>query len=99
MQKGGIGSCPGDSGGPLVRYSTSTRDPKYVQVGVVSGGIGKCGDRNFPGVYVRVDNEHVLSFIQSKIGVTNTQNITSTQGTTKASISYPETAGKYYFSR
>ncbi len=59
-----MGSCPGDSGGPLMRYRTHTRDPAYLQVGVVSGGVGRCGDENFPGVYVRVDDPRVLRFVR-----------------------------------
>jgi len=42
----------GDGGGPLVcvvKEKKSTQQ-KYIQVGIVSWGIG-CGDENVPGVY------------------------------------------------
>ena len=61
-EAGGYGSCNGDSGGPLVQFSSE--ENKYVQIGIVSGGIGQCGDPNFPGVYVRLENKLALSFIQ-----------------------------------
>ncbi|XP_064489484.1 ovochymase-2-like isoform X2 [Ornithodoros turicata] len=44
-------ACQGDSGGPLM--SPWHVDGKYVQVGVVSTGIG-CGRDGFPGIYSRV---------------------------------------------
>lgn len=47
----GTDTCQGDSGGPLFAKSTSGT---YVQVGVVSHGIG-CAQEGAPGVYARVD--------------------------------------------
>ena len=35
----------------------------YVQVGIVQAGAGECGNDRFPGVYVRLDDYDVLSFI------------------------------------
>ena len=33
--------------------SDGGEEPYYVQVGVVHGGIGECGSKDFPGIYAR----------------------------------------------
>jgi secreted trypsin-like serine protease len=55
----GIDSCGGDSGGPLFA-TTSSGD--YVQVGIVSYGIG-CAKQHFPGVYTEINSPTVREFI------------------------------------
>ena len=60
----GSGSCLGDSGGPLVFNDRIAKPPRYVQVGVVQGSAGECGNERFPGLYARLDNFDVLSFIR-----------------------------------
>lgn len=47
----GRDTCNGDGGGPLVCPIANT--DRYVQVGVVSWGIG-CGTEKIPGVYTAV---------------------------------------------
>jgi secreted trypsin-like serine protease len=46
----GVDTCQGDSGGPMVHQ---TADHRWVQVGIVSFGLG-CARRNYPGVYTQV---------------------------------------------
>ena len=50
----GVDTCQGDSGGPMVR---STADNRWVQVGIVSFGLG-CARRNYPGVYTQISRFH-----------------------------------------
>ena len=46
----GVDTCQGDSGGPMVH---ETADHRWVQVGIVSFGLG-CARRSYPGVYTQV---------------------------------------------
>ncbi len=55
----GKDACQGDSGGPLIR---ATGEPMLV--GIVSSGEG-CGEH--PGLYVRIDRDHYLDWINGKI--------------------------------
>jgi secreted trypsin-like serine protease len=47
----GRDTCGGDSGGPILRREPGGR---WVQVGVVSFGVGQCGNAALPGVYTRL---------------------------------------------
>ena len=62
---GGYGSCRGDSGGPISRFVTEDGfdNRRYVQVGIVQGGFGRCGDPNKPGIYVRLEDIFIFNFI------------------------------------
>ena len=62
-ERGGHGSCKGDSGGPIVKFETSGENVHYVQIGIVQGGIGRCGSRRYPGIYVRLDDPEILDFV------------------------------------
>ncbi len=56
------GSCEGDSGGPLMVFNTKLS--QYFQVGLVSGGVSSCGDRDIPGYYTRLDHPEIADFVQ-----------------------------------
>ena len=60
------GTCHGDSGGPLVIQDRSTIPSRHVQVGIVQGALA-CGSKDYPGIYVRIDNLEVWSFIHNTI--------------------------------
>ena len=36
---------------------------QYFQVGMVAGGISKCGDKNIPSYFIRLDNPEIAHFI------------------------------------
>ena len=59
------GSCHGDSGGPLMYLDTEEVEEKYVQIGTVAGGIGGCGNRNLPSIFVRLDDPLIFEFLNS----------------------------------
>jgi len=60
----GKDSCNGDSGGPLVVDVDDPAHPPsdYVLAGTVDFGAG-CAQSNFPGVYVRIADPSITSFI------------------------------------
>ena len=49
----GRGACRGDSGGPLM----VEEDSRYTLIGVVSWGLGECGQTSLPGVYAEVSSK------------------------------------------
>jgi hypothetical protein len=40
----------------------------WTQIGIVQGGIRDCGDPDYPGLYIRLDDPEVLNFIFEKTG-------------------------------
>jgi len=57
------GSCQGDSGGPLMFYNTKLL--QFFQVGIVSGGVSICGDKEIPGYYTRLDHPDISEFVHN----------------------------------
>ena len=49
----GYDACSGDSGGPA-SYRTTLNSPWY-QLGIVSFGPRKCGQKDRPGVYTKIE--------------------------------------------
>jgi secreted trypsin-like serine protease len=68
----GKDSCNGDSGGPLVvDVDDPARPPgDYVLAGTVDFGAG-CAQPNFPGVYVRIADSEISSFITGQVEQAN----------------------------
>ncbi len=60
----GRDACQGDSGGPLMTLDADTRRPR--QIGVVSFGFG-CGFPGAPGVYARVADTPLHSWIAARV--------------------------------
>jgi len=38
-----------------------------IQIAVVQGGVQNCGDIDYPGIFVRLDDPEVLNFIKSVV--------------------------------
>ena len=70
----GAGSCPGDSGGPLLVENLETLRKqsrtgiKFVQIGVVHGGISTCDNKNFSTIFARIEDPEIFYFV-TKIGM------------------------------
>jgi secreted trypsin-like serine protease len=61
----GKDSCFGDSGGPLVALPSGQSAPAgYKLAGLVESGVG-CAQPDFPGIYDRVSNVDVRTFLRS----------------------------------
>ena len=66
----GFGSCEGDSGSPLIKYDSTTGGGQFTQIGMVQGGVGACGDRKIPSIYIRLRDPEIMSFIRKITGKT-----------------------------
>ncbi len=48
-------------------YDNGPSSARFVQQGIVQGGVGICGSRDFPSIYVRIKDPDVLRFIHDSI--------------------------------
>ena len=44
---------------------TDVETKRWTQIASVQGGIGECGDDEYPGIYVRLDNAPVYDFLDN----------------------------------
>ena len=61
------GSCPGDSGGILMRneWVTDLNDYRNIQTAVVHGAAQRCNGGRYPPIFVRIDTDEALTWINS----------------------------------
>ena len=60
-----VDTCRGDSGGPLGYRDFYNGNPRFIQFGIVSFGLQKCGVVNVPGVYTNVS--HYIQWITDNL--------------------------------
>ena len=61
------GSCPGDSGGILMRseWVPDLKDYRSIQTAVVHGAAQRCNGGRYPPIFVRIDTDETLKWINS----------------------------------
>ncbi len=52
-------------------YLDLERDKQWVQIAIVQGAIRDCGDVDFPGLYIRIDDSSILNFIKTTMESVN----------------------------
>ncbi|XP_073821831.1 transmembrane protease serine 9-like [Musca autumnalis] len=60
-----VDACKGDSGGPLGFLDIYNGQSRFVQYGIVTVGVDKCGEKNVPGIYANVS--HYMQWITDHI--------------------------------
>ena len=48
-------------------YQDLERNQQWIQIAIVQGAVRDCGDVDFPGLYIRLDESSIFDFIQSAI--------------------------------
>ena len=80
------GSCPGDSGGIFMRneWRADLKDYRNIQTAVVHGAAQECNGERFPSIFVRIDSNDALTWI-NRIAFSKTT-ATPTRPTTRPTI-------------
>ncbi len=76
---GSQGSCKGDSGGPLMYQDLEDRR-QWIQIATVQGAIRGCGDLDYPGIFIRLQDPSIFNFIRSTIYRSNQRTTTIETG-------------------
>ena len=42
---------------------------RFVQVGIVHGGVSECGNDRYPNIYTRVEDPEIFRFIEKHLGM------------------------------
>ena len=61
-------------------YQDVEQDLRWSQIAIVQGAVRDCGDLDFPGIYIRVDDPSILNFIKSGINTLRTSSDTEATG-------------------
>ncbi len=69
VSEGNQGACQGDYGSPLMYKDADSG--KFIQIAIAGGGVGECGDGDYPGIFGRVDDPSIWYFIASTINPIN----------------------------
>lgn len=85
---GATGTCFGDSGGPLVVEKVRPRR-RFVQMGVVQGGIGNCGSVHYPDVFVSLEHGEIFEFVRNVTGLGKSQSGDGGEGCFKTQLCNP----------
>jgi hypothetical protein len=76
-----VGPCKGDTGSPLMYYSLENK--RYLQIATVHGGVGECGDPDYPAIFIRLDHPSIINFIASIVLPSLTTNKIAERKTTR----------------
>ena len=62
-------------------YQDVEQDQQWSQIAIVQGAVRDCGDIDFPGIYIRLDDPEILNFIKSSIEYFNAPSDMEATGT------------------
>lgn len=74
-----------------MRLLTASLNIRYIQVGIVQGGVWDCGDSRYPGIYIRLDDPDILEFIHNVASPRLAPSVVEV-----SSFSNPETLKKHF---